>query len=132
MNRHVFRLIALLLFVLTALPSLAAPEVRTLTIEETKALLQNPPADLIILDVRTDKEFAAGHLQKAVNIDFFGPRFERELRALDKDKPYLVYCRTQSRSGSAVEIMQQEGFKNITLMKGGFVDWSKENLPIEK
>lgn len=132
MKRPIFHLTALLLFVLTALPCLAAPEVRTLTVGEVQTLLQNPPADLIILDVRTSKEFAESHLRKAVNMDFFGPRFDQELRALDKKKPYLVYCRTDSRSGSAVEMMQQEGFKNVILMKGGFVDWTKEDLPTEK
>lgn len=127
---RLLRFATLVLFVLMAVPSFAASSARILTVNEAHELLQKPPAQLVILDVRTDKEFAADHIAHAKNIDFFGTTFEQSLRTLDKDKPYLVYCRTDSRSGSAVEMMQHEGFKDVILMKGGITEWKRAKLPL--
>src|SRR5437879_533090 len=54
-----------------------------------------------VLDVRTAKEFAAGHIPSAVNIDVNGPDFEQKVSALDKNKSYLVHCAAGVRSAKA-------------------------------
>lgn len=51
---------------------------------------------------------------------------------LDRDKKYLVYCRSGKRSKSAQEIMKELGFKEVINMTGGFMDWEKEGLPYKK
>ena len=45
----------------------------------------------VVLDVRTEKEFKAGHIPGAVNLDFNAPDFAKQAAALDKSKTYLVH-----------------------------------------
>ncbi len=78
--------------------------------------------NFFIIDCRTPREFAFGHFEKAVNIDFYSPSFFQELDKLDKNKRYLIYCRTGSRSKAALGIMERLGFKEVYNMKYGILD----------
>ncbi len=86
--------------------------------------------DFLILDVRTPGEFAGGHLEGAVLIDYRSPAFREEVARLDRGKEYLVYCRTANRSAKAVGIMKELGFLRLLHLKGGIVRWSEEGLPL--
>ena len=119
----------LLLCLLLPAAALAAQPVNT---SEAQKLLAAPPADLIILDVRTPKEFAAGHLPGAVNMDIFDQQFVLKLRELDPQKTYLVYCRTDSRSGQAVELMDDASFAKVYWLKSGISGWQREQFPLDK
>ncbi len=88
--------------------------------------------EILILDVRTPNEFAAGHLPRAVNIDMNLQNFDRLMYNMDKEKTYLLYCRTGRRSGIALEIMMKQEFKSVLHMKDGIRQWTKEGLPLEK
>jgi len=96
-------------------------------IQENK---NNP--DFIILDVRTDEEFREGHIENALNIDFYAENFSDLVDELEKDKAYLVYCRTGRRSAGAVEIMKELDFREVYNMEGGIVGWEKANYPVVK
>ncbi len=87
---------------------------------------------IVILDVRTPQEFAAGHLKGAQNIDIYQDNFYTRIDKLDKKTTYLVYCRTSNRSTSSVKYMQQNGFKNLYQMMDGFPGWAYNKLPYEK
>ena len=78
-----------------------------------------------LIDVRTPEEFAAGHLEGAVNIDFLSEDFLEKMAKLDKNKPLLLYCRSGNRSGKATLQLHEEGFRNITDMKGGYQAWEE-------
>lgn len=65
----------------------------------------------VILDVRTPEEFASDHVQTAVNIDFKNDNFKSEILKLNKNDNYKLYCRSGNRSGKAVQLMTQLGFK---------------------
>lgn len=82
-------------------------------------------SDLVILDVRTPEETAKGMLPNAIEIDFYGDDFEEKISKLDKDKSYLVYCRSGGRSVSASNKMIEKGFTDITNMLGGYNAWSE-------
>jgi rhodanese-related sulfurtransferase len=79
--------------------------------------------DLVVLDVRTPEEFAAGALPGAILIDINEPSFASEVSQLDTDLPYLVYCRSGNRSASAVEIMDDLGFTEIYELADGVQAW---------
>lgn len=66
-----------------------------------------------VIDVRTADEYAAGHLEGAVNIDVEAGNFDAAIAQLDKDKTYLVYCRSGRRSAIAKENMHDAGFHNV-------------------
>lgn len=72
----------------------------------------------VILDVRTVAEFQQGHAQEAVNIDFYSPVFLDEIKKLDVNKKYHVYCRSGNRSGQAEGLMKQLGFKDVQNIGG--------------
>jgi len=96
-------------------------------IQENK---DNP--DFVILDVRTPEEFAEEHIANALNIDFNSENFRDELDKLDKDKTYLIYCRSGNRSGKALEIMKELDFREVYNMSGGIIEWKTEGLPTVK
>ena len=110
----------------------APPAIRDIGVEEAKALLANPPAGLVILDVRTPQEFREGHLAGARNMDFFGGPFEAQAEALPPDAPVLLYCRSGRRSASAAEALGQAGHRRVLNMSGGTESWTRAGLPLVK
>ena len=86
--------------------------------------------DFIVIDVRTPEEYAGGYIDAAINIDYYAPDFSAQLEALDKDKTYLIYCRTGRRSADARDIMAELGFREVYNMSGGIVEWEEQGLPV--
>lgn len=104
-----------------------------LTIKEAYDKIQankNNP-DLIILDVRTQDEYNEGHIKNAINIDYYSKTLKKDLNKLDKNKTYLVYCRSGSRSGKTIDIMEKLGFKEVYNI-GGMIDWKGAGYPVVK
>ncbi len=67
----------------------------------------------IILDVRTPEEVAAGSIKNSINIDFRKENFKSEILKLAKNATYKLYCRSGNRSGQALQLMKELGFKNL-------------------
>ena len=86
--------------------------------------------DFIILDVRTPEEYDSGYIEGAINIDYNSEDFSAQLETLDKDKTYLIYCRTGRRSAGARDVMEELGFREVYNMSGGIVEWEAQGLPI--
>ena len=80
-------------------------------------------SDVVILDIRTPDEFAEGHIQGALNIDFRGASFRDELDKLDRGKTYLVHCRSGGRSTQSLAVFEELGFTGIIHLDGGFNAW---------
>lgn len=72
------------------------------------------PEGAIILDVRTPGEYAEGHLDGALLIDFNAGDVTAAIPELDPNADYLVYCRSGNRSGQAKLLMEEAGFENVT------------------
>ncbi|MEI8271620.1 MAG: rhodanese-like domain-containing protein [Paludibacter sp.] len=98
---------------------------------EIKEVLKKNKA-IVILDVRTAEEFAMGHLKGAQNIDIRQNDAFSKLDKLNHNAKYLVYCRTNHRSGMAVDYMMQKGFKNVYQLMDGFPGWAANNFAYEK
>lgn len=98
---------------------------------EIKEVLKKNKA-IVILDVRTAEEFAMGHLKGAQNIDIRQSDAYSRLDKLNHKTTYLVYCRTNHRSGMAVDYMMQKGFKTVYQMMDGFPGWAANNFAYEK
>lgn len=80
--------------------------------------------DVVILDVRTADEVKGGYIPGAVNIDIYAADFQDRVKKLDKNKTYLVYCRSGARSTNAGNFMVASGFKQVYNLKGGFMGWT--------
>jgi rhodanese-related sulfurtransferase len=85
--------------------------------------------NFVVLDVRTPGEFAQGHLEGAVLVDYRSPGFREEMAGLEKTKTYLVYCRTGNRSARAMGVMGELGFRSTYHLEGGIKRWIEEGLP---
>ena len=85
--------------------------------------------DAVIIDVRSEAETQMGIIPNAIIIDIFQPDFPQKISTLDKDKQYLIYCRSGNRSGQACAFMAQQGFDRLYNLAGGMMDWSG---PVEK
>ncbi len=80
---------------------------------------------VVLLDVRTPEETALGKIEGATELDFFSPDFEAEIDKLDKNKTYLIYCRSGKRSGKTCALMAQKGFKHLFNLAGGYNAWEE-------
>jgi rhodanese-related sulfurtransferase len=106
-------------------PKKSAQPVNDMTSQAAAQLIQENAANpnFVILDVRTPAEYTAGHIEKAVNIDYEAANFESEIDKLDRAKKYMVYYRTGNRSRSAVNIMKDMGFQDINHLYNGIAEW---------
>ncbi len=86
----------------------------------------------LLLDVRTDQEFAAGHLEGAKQIDFYAADFQQKVKELDKETPVYIYCRSGGRSGQAAKMMKGMGFKAVYNLEGGIMAWQRKGKPVKQ
>ena len=81
----------------------------------------------VVLDVRTPEEFKSGYIGNAVNYNVMDSvAFVNAISTLDKNKKYLLYCKSGRRSGKALVMMKNMGFRRVHHLKGGVTDWKGE------
>lgn len=73
----------------------------------------NNSTNLMLLDVRTAEEYSTGNIPNSINVDVLSPDFKSKIDLLDKNKEYLVYCRSGNRAAIASSIMATNGFIKI-------------------
>ncbi len=95
-----------------------------ITAEEAKKIMDSGE-EHIILDVREQDEFDAGHISGAILIPYTEIENKAEEMLPDKDKQILVYCRSGRRSKIAAESLAKLGYTNIKEF-GGIIDWPYE------
>ena len=83
-----------------------------------------------IIDVRTPEEFAAGHIEGAINYPVELPEFGDQIATLDPAGTYAVYCRSGNRSQPAVAAMAQAGIPGIYELQTGIIGWEDAGLPV--
>lgn len=88
--------------------------------------------DVVVLDVRTPEEYAAGHLPDALNVDVNAADFAARIDQLDPDATYAVYCRSGNRSAVAVDHMIEAGFDDVEHLGGGIGAWQAAGGPVER
>jgi rhodanese-related sulfurtransferase len=99
------------------------------TLEATRLMNQGPS---LILDVRDEKEFAAGHLPRARHIPLKDLAGRLGEIGKFKDKPVIVTDRGGTRAGAACRFLKKSGFSNVFQLKGGLAAWQQASLPVEK
>lgn len=86
----------------------------------------------VIIDVRTQAEFDAGHLKETDHqYDFLNGDFQEKMDSFDKNKTYYLYCRTGNRSGQAARLMQKKGFDQVYNV-GGFEDLANHGFETDE
>jgi rhodanese-related sulfurtransferase len=88
--------------------------------------VQDRRAELQIIDVREDGEWAAGHIDGAVHIPL--DQLEQRIGELDPQRPVVTVCRSGGRSGQAAELLTSSG-RQAAVLDGGMQRWVREGLP---
>ena len=86
--------------------------------------------ELLIIDVREEKERKAGFLSDDLNIPM--GQVKAKMDTLDKSKNILVYCKSGTRSDRIADILSKNDFQKVSSLKGGFNAWLKADLPIQR
>ena len=109
----------------------AAGEYLNLSPAEARDLLAKRSGDprFVLLDVRTPKEFQAERIDGAVMADYLSPSFRDEMTNFDREKTYLVYCRTGNRTKGALKVMRELGFRNLLHLADGIAKWKEAGIP---
>ena len=92
-----------------------------ITAKEAKEIMDTE-TDYIIIDARTEEEFAEGHIENAILIPEYEIKDRAEKELPDKDALILVYCRSGRRSKIASEELVNLGYTNVKEF-GGIIDW---------
>ena len=96
------------------------------------ARIERKDPDLLVLDVRTAAEFAAGHVPGARNVshELLASRLD-ELSAA-RDKQVVLYCRSGRRTLLAEDVLRKAGFTRLAHLEGDYLAWEAEHRPIER
>jgi len=122
---------SLFCYLLSYSPANAEFNARAVTAVQASHILKENP-DIKILDVRTGIEYRRGHLQGAVNLNYYSFSFKSKLANLDKDATWLVHCHSGVRSSKTIPLMKAAGFGHVIDVSDGMVGWKNAGLPVVK
>lgn len=103
----------------------------TITIQDALKLMEEHP-EISILDIRPHTDFKREHIPRAENLDYNGHHFQEKAEKLDKNKIYIIYCKSGVRGEYFMGKMKESGFKGAYNILGGFVAWKVSKLPLTK
>ncbi len=96
---------------------------------EFNQLMQS--GDFVVLDIRTAKEFDEGHIENAVNLDFYSKNFD-QLVLNYKKNGIMIYSRSSGQSQQAITKLISLGFKNIIELENGLVGWKRDGFSLTR
>ncbi len=82
----------------------------------------------IVVDVRSEKEWAASHIAGSTNIPL--NHLRDRAKEIAKDRPVVVHCEGGYRSAIAASVLAQAGRPDVLDMVGGFKAWAASKLPV--
>jgi rhodanese-related sulfurtransferase len=100
------------------------------SVEQLKESLEKDD-DILVIDVRTAREFDAAHVPGAYNLDRGLLEFSVWSVADDLDENIYVYCRTGARAALAAHRLQELGFTKVNAVATGALDWTKKGYPMQ-
>jgi rhodanese-related sulfurtransferase len=98
------------------------------TLEATRLINHQ---NAVVLDVREDSEFYAGHIPHSVHVPLGQLAKHAELEKY-KNRPVIAICRSGMRSGRACGVLRKNGFEQVYNLAGGITAWERANMPMEK
>ena len=105
--------------------------VREVSVADVRGMLERGE-DFELIDVREDREWAAGHLPRARHLGKGVIERDIETEIPDRDRRMVLYCGGGYRSALAADAIQRMGYRNVLSMDGGFRAWTEAALPIVK
>ncbi len=94
---------------------------KNVSIDKLEVLVNGNNVKLI--DVRRPSEFNNGHIENAINFDYYDVSFNENFDDLDKSDPIILYCKSGRRSSKSAIKLVKKGFKHVYNLEGGFENW---------
>lgn len=126
-----FRMIKILALTLslftTAVLASEAPQISQQNLLE---VLKTPNNNIVLIDVRTEAEYNAGHVAGAINMSH--DTIEENIAFLEqyKSSEIVVYCRSGRRTAIAIDVLAKNGFSNLQHLTGDMNGWLEAKLPV--
>jgi rhodanese-related sulfurtransferase len=95
-------------------------------------LLSEPPANALVLDVRTPEEYGGGHVPGAINVPHTEVAERLEELGDDRSRPVVVYCERGGRAAQAEAALLAGGFTDVRHLEGDMSDWRAKGRPLEQ
>ncbi len=130
LNNIVWVLLAVISGAMLLWPLLNRSGARELSPQEAVLLINREHP--LVLDVREEKEFLAGHIADARNIPLARLKERLDELAKYRQKPLLVNCLSGVRTLGVCATLQSAGFERVYVLKGGIHAWRQANLPLVK
>lgn len=114
------RIFSVILAIVLLLPLVANADISNMDGVEFQKIVNDAKAKdkVLVVDVRSNDEYNAGHIKHAINIPFADIEADPNILADYKDFPIILYCKTGKTSGKAAKILDDNGYKNITNAQG--------------
>jgi len=121
------RIVILFLIFIFSCELLISPEINIISESD---FIELQDSEYTLIDVRTQDEFDLGHINSAINLDFYSDTFKNDILSLPKNETIVLYCRTNNRSSKTATILQENGYRDILVIKGGINEWVKNGNDI--
>jgi len=108
----------------------AKSRIREVTVAETRSRIAANP-QTVLIDVREDKEWEAGHASGAEHLGKGIIERDIETKVPDKSAELILYCGGGYRSALAADVLQEMGYSNVWSMAGGWKAWQESGAPVE-
>lgn len=92
--------------------------------------LMDENSEIVIIDIRPEDDYRKDHIPGAQNLDYDGHDFQRKVERLDRNKKYLIYCKSGVRSEYFMMKMKESGFNDVYAILGVYVAWQISKLPL--
>ncbi len=102
-------------------------QVPVMQAQELRERMEQGKAPLI-LDVRSDREWQAGHLPGAIHIE--SGRLPFDDLPLPRDEPVVIHCQRGDRSTVGASVLEQRGYQNFAVLEGGFHRWQEAGFEV--
>jgi rhodanese-related sulfurtransferase len=109
----------------------AKTRVRECTVDDVRRR-RDAGERFLLVDVREESEWAAGHAAGAVHLSKGTIERDIETKVPDKGTPMVLYCGGGFRSAIAADNLQKMGYTNVISMDGGWRAWTQAGLPVER
>lgn len=109
---------------------IAFKEPKAIHLEQAYSLFNK---GVTFVDARDESDYLAGHIKNAINIPFEDfDNYKQRLAKLPKDKPLVTYCAGTECDLSILlgNLLFEEGYKQVYVFFGGWIDWTNANYPV--
>lgn len=116
-----------LILFFTILTSLSCSQNQLPSSKPITSVTEDEMKNVVLLDVRTPEEYAQGHIDNSLNVNWFDSDFAKQVEGIDKDETIYVYCKVGGRSAKAQQKLKSLGYNNVVNLEGGY-DAYKQQL----